>query len=107
MAGEVLAKNYRGITHTSIAVKISNALPRNRIEPKIEKIHRKNKNVFRSDQSSTSQLFTIRRILVVGAKKPRGNNIICRLLQGLTQREDGANTSRVRPTERNCHNDAI
>ena len=46
------------------------------------------------------------------AKKPRGNNIICRLLQDLwlhTQREDGANTTRQRPTQRSrrSHNDAI
>ena len=32
-----LAKNYRGITLTSIAAKIYNALQRNRIEPKIDK----------------------------------------------------------------------
>ena len=31
-----LAKNYRGITLTSIAAKIYNALLRNRIEPKID-----------------------------------------------------------------------
>ena len=37
-----LAKNYRGITHTSIAAKIYNALLRNRIEPKIDNILRKN-----------------------------------------------------------------
>ena len=37
----VLAKNYRGITLTSIAAKIYNALLRNRIEPKIDIILRK------------------------------------------------------------------
>ena len=37
-----LAKNYRGITLTSIAVKIYNALLRNRVEPKIDNILRKN-----------------------------------------------------------------
>ena len=37
-----LAKNYRGITLTSIAAKIYNALLRNRIEPKIDNILRKN-----------------------------------------------------------------
>ena len=37
-----LAKNYRGITLTSIAVKIYNALLRNRMEPKIDNILRKN-----------------------------------------------------------------
>ena len=39
-----LAKNYRGITLTSIAAKIYNALLRNRIEPKMENILRKNQN---------------------------------------------------------------
>ena len=33
-----LAKNYRGITLTSIAAKIYNALQQNRIEPKIDNI---------------------------------------------------------------------
>ena len=42
-----LAKNYRGITLTSIAAKIYNALLRNRIEPIIENILRKNQNGFR------------------------------------------------------------
>ena len=36
-----LAKNYRGITLTSIAAQIYNALLRNRIEPKIDNILRK------------------------------------------------------------------
>ena len=50
-----LAKNYRGITLTSIAAKIYNALLRNRIEPKIDNILWKN--------PTTSQILTIRRIL--------------------------------------------
>ena len=41
-----LAKNYRGITLISIAAKICNALLRNRIEPKIDNILRKNQNGF-------------------------------------------------------------
>ena len=41
-----LAKNYRGITLTSIAAKIYNALLRNHIEPKINNILRKNQNGF-------------------------------------------------------------
>ena len=41
-----LAKNYRGITLTSIAAKIYNALLRNRIEPEIDNILRKNQNGF-------------------------------------------------------------
>ena len=38
-----LTKNYRGITLTSIAAKIYNALLRNRIKPKIDNILRKTK----------------------------------------------------------------
>ena len=51
-----LAKNYRGITLTSTAAKIYNALLRNRIVPQIDKILRKNQNGFRRNRS-------IRRIL--------------------------------------------
>ena len=58
-----LAKNYQGITFTSIAAKIYNALLRNRIEPKIDNILRKNQNGFRRNRSTTSRILTIRRIL--------------------------------------------
>ena len=65
-----LAKNYRDITITSIAAKIYNALLRNRIEPKIEKILRKNQNGFRRNTPTTSQILTIRRILEGVGPKP-------------------------------------
>ena len=58
-----LAKNYRGITLISIAAKIYNALPRNRIEPKIDNILRKKQIGLRRNRSTTSQILTIRRIL--------------------------------------------
>ena len=58
-----LAKNYRGITLTSIAAKIYNALLRNRIEPKIDNILRKNQNGFWRNRSTTSKILTIGRIL--------------------------------------------
>ena len=58
-----IAKNYRGITLTSIAAKIYNALPCNLIEPKIEKILRKNQDGFWRHQSTTSQILTVHRIL--------------------------------------------
>ena len=58
-----LAKNYRGITLTSIAAKIYNALLRNHIEPKIDNILKKNQNGFRRNRSTTSQILTICRIL--------------------------------------------
>ena len=54
-----LAKNYQGITLTSIAANIYNALLRNRIEPKLENILRKNQNGFRKNRSTTSQILTI------------------------------------------------
>ena len=63
-----LAKNYRGITLSSIATKIYNALLRNRIVPKIDKILRKNQNGFRRNRSTTWQMLTIRRNLGVRAK---------------------------------------
>ena len=106
-----LAKNYRGITLTCIVAKIYNALPRNCIEPKIDNILRKkNKNGFRRNKSTTSQILTIRQILEgvrsKKKKKPAGNNIICWLYKGLwlhSQRKGGANSSRLRPTKRNRH----
>ena len=58
-----LAKNYRGITRMSIAAKIYNILLRNRVEPKIENMIRKNQNGFRRNRSTTSQILNIRRIL--------------------------------------------
>ena len=58
-----LAKNYWGITLTSIAAKIYNALLWNHIEPKIDNILRKNQNGFRRNRSTTSQILTIHRIL--------------------------------------------
>ena len=53
-----LAKNYWGITLTSIAAKIYNALLRNCIESKID-----NQNGFRKNRSTTSQILSIHRIL--------------------------------------------
>ena len=70
------AKNYRGLTLTSIAAKIYNALLRNRIEPKIDNILRKNQNGFRRNRSTTSQIFTIRRIL----EGVRANNLQATIL---------------------------
>ena len=58
-----LAKNYRGITLTSIAAKIYNALLRNCIEPKIDNNLKKNQNGFRRNRFTISQILTIRRIL--------------------------------------------
>ena len=54
-----IAKNYRGITLTSIATKIYNAQLRNCIELKIEKIIRKNQNGFRRNRSTTAQILTV------------------------------------------------
>ena len=79
-----IVKNYQSITLTSITTKIYYALVRNHIEPKIEKILRKNQNGFWRNQSTTSKILTIHQTLEgVCAKKPWGNNIILQLLQGI------------------------
>ena len=64
-----IAKNYRGIIPTSIEARIYNALQRNGIEPKTEKIHWKDPNGFRRNCPTTSYILTIRRILGVRAKQ--------------------------------------
>ena len=51
-----LAKNNRGITLTSIAAKIYNALLRNCIETKIDNILRKNQNGFRRNRSNLTNI---------------------------------------------------
>ena len=61
---------------TSIAAKIYNALLRNRIEPKIDNILRKNQNGFRRNWSTTSQILTICRIL----EGVRAKNLLATLL---------------------------
>ena len=58
-----IAKNYQSKTLPSIVAKIYNALLCNSIEPKIEKILRKNPNGFRRNWSMTSQILTICQIL--------------------------------------------
>ena len=97
-----LAKNYRGITLTSIAAKIYNALLRNRIEPKIDNILRKNQNGFRRNRSTTSQILTIRRILEgVRAKNLQATLIFVDFTTGFrlhSQRKDGTNPTSVRHT---------
>ena len=78
-----LAKNYRGITLTSIAAKIYNALLRNRIEPKIDNIFGKTQNGFRRNRSMTSQILIIRRILEgIRAKKPTGDIALDSIYRG-------------------------
>ena len=97
-----LAKNYRGITLTSIAAKIYNALLRNRIEPKIDNILRKNQNGFRRNRSTTSQILTIRRILEgVRAKNLQATLIFVdftKAFDSIHRGKDGTNPTSVRHT---------
>ena len=100
-----ISKNYRGITLTSTAAKVYNALLCNCRELKIENILKKNPNSFQRNWSMTSQIYrsNSRRCM---CKKPRSYNIIRWLFQCLwlyTQRKDGANTSHLWPPQRNCH----
>ena len=55
--------NYRGITLTSIAAKIYNALLLNRIQPEMEKFLRSNQNGFIKGRSTIGQILTMRRII--------------------------------------------
>ena len=71
-----LVKNDRGITFTSIAAKICNALLRNHIEPKIDNIHSKKQNGFRRNRSVTSQILTICRI----PEGERAKNLLATIL---------------------------
>ena len=81
-----IAKNYRDIAFTSIAAKTYNALLRNSIEPKTEKILRKKENGFRKNRSTISNILTIRRIL---------EGVHSKTWKVHTQSEDGANASRL------------
>ena len=58
-----ITKNYKGITLTSIATKIYNALLLNRFQSEIKKVPKKNQNSFQRDWPTTSQILTIRRII--------------------------------------------
>ena len=95
-----IVKNYGDITLTSKGAKIYSALIHNRIEPKIEKILRKNENGFQRNWSMTSQILTIRKIL----EAVRANNLEATLLfvdfskvfDSIHRGEDGANTFRLR-----------
>ena len=66
-----IAKNYRGVSLTSIAAKIYNALPLNRIKAEIEKILKKNQNGFRRNRFTTSQILTIHQNFEVRTKTSR------------------------------------
>ena len=53
--------NYRGITLTSIAAKIYNALLLNQIQPEMENILRRNQYGFRKGSVTIGQILTVRR----------------------------------------------
>ena len=96
-----LAKNYRGITLTSIAAKIYNALLRNRIEPKIDNILRKNQNGFRRKIHDLTNINHPQNPWRWTGKEPTSDTNICRLYQGFrlhSQRKDGTNLTSVRHT---------
>ena len=71
-----IAKNYQGITFTSIATKIYNAVLLYCIKAEIEKILWKNQNGFQRYWSTTSQILTISRILGICAKTSGGHSYL-------------------------------
>ena len=69
-----LAKNCQGISLTSIAAKIYNALQHKRIEPKIDNILRKNQNGFRRNRLRASSIDKIKENgFVLSKKEAEGN----------------------------------
>ena len=58
-----ITQKYRGITLTAIAAKTYNSMLRNRIQPEIENVPRRNQNGFRKNRSTGSQILTVRRII--------------------------------------------
>ena len=58
-----ITQNYRGITLTAIAAKTCNSMLRNRIQPEIGNVLRRNQNGFRKNRSTGSQILTVRRII--------------------------------------------
>ena len=58
-----ITKNYRDIILTTIAAKVYITLLPNNIQPKVEKILRKNQNSFQRNHSITSQILTIGQII--------------------------------------------
>ena len=108
-----LVKNYRGITLTSIAAKIYNALLWNRIEPKFDNILRKKQNGFRRNRSTTSQILTIRRILEGVRKKKLQATILfvdfTKAFDSVSRGEIWTNPTWLRYTkrDRNSNNDFL
>ena len=63
-----LANNYRGISLTAIACKITNKMILNRIQPLLDPHLRPNQNGFRPQRTTTSHILALRRI-IEGVKK--------------------------------------
>ena len=77
-----ITKNDWGITF--IAAKVYKTLLLNCIEAEIENILWKNQNGSRGNRSMILQILTICQIIDgIFAKKPPGNSIVCRFLQGI------------------------
>ena len=90
--------------------KIYNALLLNRIEREIEKILRKNQNVFRRNWSSISEIIIIRRITeVVRAKNLKATLLFVVFSKTFDFIHRGKMEQMLQASQRNCcgHNDVI
>ena len=85
------------------------ALLLNCIEPKIDNILRKNQNAFRRNRSTSSQILTIRRILIGVQMETYRRQYYLSTLPRPLKREDGTNSTSIRPTKRDrrSHNDSL
>ena len=107
-----IAKNYWGITLTSIVAKIYNVLLFNRIEPEIERIFWKKQNGFHRNRSTSSQILTIHQISESDcAKNLKDTLLFVNFFKvfDYTLREDEPNTSSLWSTQGECcsHNNAL
>ena len=94
-----ITQNYRGITLTAIAAKTYNSTLRNRIQPEIENVLRRNQNGFRKNRSTGSQILTVRRI-IEGVRAQNLQAVLFISQRHFTsQRKDGTNTTCVLPKE--------
>ena len=90
-----ITKNYRGITLTSIAVKIYFAQFLNYIKPEIKKILWKNQNDYRRNRSTTSQILTIHRI-IKGVRAKIYKQFCCVLFEDFSKEFDSIHRGKIK-----------
>ena len=106
-----ITKNYSGIILTALVAKVYIAMLLNDTLPEIEKIQRKNQKGFRRKCSTTSQIQTI--WWFIEGVRVKNFEVTLQVIHFFkafhTQRKDGANTTCIWPSQKNCYryNDSL